>query len=705
MFRAANTRHDPHVATAARLAYRLGYFLLADRKDALSVLYQAAARLPVTALTQKKRLAKRPKAEVHKKLSLTDLQLLQYLVYVCSEPYERMQEQEQRDGRRTLTQEDMIARYVKHLLLLYLEHNSFYAAVGQSSVLFDLETSQAERLYEILVQGSPAHLDTKGDYSVRDAKREIKQRLASRFAPFVSIREGARREQRFVTMEDSGAHFRFLKRCLHSLQPVPAEGGPGGHWHLPAGFDPTAYGLAELQHDGGEANSRAEQAAELRRLHAVVHPCCWARLLRAAGHAYSRRRLLLPSFNLGQDGDTHPMRHSNRQPPELTSDELDSLTWALAKEARRRSAVFASDLSVSFDGVPYCRWSLSETDTLKVTAGEGARALSVSGRDEEGEVLLAVCLLQYGRDRGEGGGPSAVVLESGREFTFTVKGMRGDPDGVEVLIRLRETRPHRAAASYLARRFRGLGGARLYGRMPAAGWKVVTLTCAALLTALFAVWWLTRAPRPTPPGLKAEQPSTSSPSPPPASAAIPAPPQMAPEESGEAEQLTQKSGPGAARPPRAVRKSAGRPGDSGARFSRGGGVARPGEPDLNTRGASGAGLEGVGLAGVRKVYIDPLSGGPLGEEMRRHLSAALRRSGRLSLIPERPAADAVLVGEIEESAGRLTVEVRLANVRGRVLWRERAFVKKREAGAALAGAAERMVESLLKRLEAETRRE
>ena len=217
---------------------------------------------------------------------------------------------------------------------------------------------------------SPAHLDTKGDYSVRDAKREIKQRLASRFGSFVSSREGARREQRFVTMEDAGAHFPFVKWCLHRLQPVPGGDGGGadgqdGHWHLPALFDPTAYGLSELQHDAGGSDPRAEQSAELRRLHVVVHPCCWSRLLRAAGHAYGRRRLLLPSFNLGQDGDTDHMRHSQRRPPELTTDELDGLTATLAREGRRRQALFASRLSVAVDDVPHCRWSLRDADALK----------------------------------------------------------------------------------------------------------------------------------------------------------------------------------------------------------------------------------------------------------------------------------------------------------------------------------------------------
>jgi hypothetical protein len=723
---------DPNVAAAARLAFRLGFFLLADRKDALSVLHQAVARLPVTAHTQKKRLAKRPKNEVHKKLSLTELQLLQYLVYVCSELYERMQEQEHRDGRRSLTQEDMIARYVKHLVLLYLEHNSFYAAVGQSCVLFDLETSQAERLYEILVQGSPAHLDTKGDYSVRDAKREMRQRLADRFGPFVSSREGARREQRLVTMADPGPHFGFVKRCLHRLQPVPDEDGGAGRWHLPSCFDPTAYGLTELQHDAGDSDPRAEQSAELRRLHAVVHPCCWARLLRAAGHAYGRRRLLLPSFNLSRDGDTRHMRHSNRHPPELTSDELDGLSRALSKEARRRSALSASDLSVAVDDVPCRLWSPGETDTLRVSAGAGARVLSVSGRDEEGEVLLAVCLLQFG-DVGDGGGPFKVKLEGGRELTFEVTRTPGGPGGFEVLIRLRETRPHRAAASYLARRYKGLGGATLYGWASAARLKFVALTCAALLAALLVGWWLTRAPRPTPPVMQADRQTPTLPTTPLPS---PAQTQEARKESGTAEQPSPgnggavsppalhapsppaREGQGGGRTPQATRKPRRRPTEAVGQSAQGGEIVRGrGQPSNarrpepfeqthgSTRGTQGDGLEGVGLADVREVYVDPLSGSPLGEAMRRHLSEAVGGSGGLSLTPERLKADAILVGEIEETAGRLTLDVRLVNVRGRVLWRERLSLEKGAAEASLPDAAKRMIGGLLRRIKAEARRE
>lgn len=727
MFHRPDILREPNVEAIARWVYHLAYFLLDDRRDSLSAFYQAVARLSVTALTQKKRQAKRPKTEVHKKLSLTRRQLLQYLLYVCSEPYERMQEQEHRAGRCTLSQEDMIARYVKHLVQLYLEHNSFYAAVGHSCVLFDLGTSQAEWLYEILVQGSPAHLNTKGDYSVRDAKREIRQRLAGRFGEFVSTQEGPRKEQRFVTMPDAGAHFRFVKWCLHRLQPVPSDDGRAGHWHLPAAFDPMAYGLAELEHDEANGNPRAEQAAELRRMHVVVHPCCWARLLRASGHAYNRRRLLLPGFNLARDGNSDNMPPSDRHPPELTSDELDGLFRVLEKEARRRSALFSSDLTVAVDGIICCRWSLDATDRLKVVVGADARVLSVSDRDQEGEVLLALHLLQFGGAGGQVAEPFGVTVESGREFTFTVarrSGGPGDLDGFEVLIHFRETKPHKAALSYLARRYKGFVGATPLHLIPPVGLKVFALTCAAVLVALVGGWWLTRAPRSQRPSETAERHT-----PPPEPQAV-EPLRAIPEDSGRADPATPREGvvrapsappapsPTAAsgvRTPRATPEPRGQSVKVIGRSPRGNESARPGsrdearrpppgEEERNTRGARGGSAGSIGLVDVRQVYVDPLSGSPFGAVLQRHLAAAVGASGRLRLASERLSADAVLVGEIAEAAERLRIDVRLVNIQGRVLWRKRMSVEKDERGETHPGTAVKLIGALLRRIRAESRR-
>lgn len=497
----ADEPYEKSVESAARWAFRLGHFLLADRREARSVLYQAAARLHVTALAQKKREAKRPKGKVHKKISLTPGPLLQYLVYLCAEPYERAQEQEYKDGARTLTAEDMLVRYIKHLMMLYLEHNSFYATVGQSCVLFDFETSQAGRLYETLVQGSTVYLDTKGDYSVRDAKRELRRRLASRFGRFVTLYDGTRKEPRFVTTAVTGRHFRFVKRCLHRLQPVLETNGRAGDWHLPARVDLMAYDLAELQYDEQDGDLRAEQAAELRRLHVVTHPCCWARLLRAAYFTYSRRRLVLPEFILTNDENTGPEPPDDRhRAQELTSAELEGLTEMLRVEARRRKRLFAGRLSVSVDGSRREPWDVGEDDEVKISVGREARVLAVSARDEEGEVLLAQHLLQFGGGSRRGGdGPSTITLEGGQEFTFTVSPDSPAPDaGLLVTVGFRETKPLRAALRRLARGYERVAGALRAERPRRTKLKIAVAACAVLLLVMLAGWWVFGTRRQTP---------------------------------------------------------------------------------------------------------------------------------------------------------------------------------------------------------------
>jgi hypothetical protein len=494
-------RDDLGIESAARWAFQLGYFLLADRRDACSVLYQATARMYVTTLVQKKRQAKRPKRDVHKKLSLTPGPLFQYLIYLCAEPYEHAQEQEHEASAARLTVEDMIVRYIKHLMLLYLEHNSFYATVGQSCILFDFGTSQAGRLYETLVQGSTAHLDTKGDYSVRDAKRELRRRLAIRFGRFVTIYDGTRKEQRFVATSDAGAHFRLVKRCLHRLQPVQEIGERAACWHLPVRFDLAAYDLAELQYDERNEDPRVEQAAELRRLHVVTHPCCWARLLRASCFNYSRRRLVLPEFILPTDEnrDLRPP-DDRRRPPVLTLAEMEGLKTLLRSEARRRKGLFASRLSVSVDDVPRGSWSIDREGAMQIRVDAGARVLALSARDEEGEVLLAQHLLQFGgasHDREEG--PATITLEGGQEFTFTVSPAPSDTDaGFVVTIHFRETKLHKAVLSRLVRSY-VLAADMLVGNWPhRAKAAAVIPICAALLCVLLIGWWAARTLRQDP---------------------------------------------------------------------------------------------------------------------------------------------------------------------------------------------------------------
>ena len=60
---------------------------------------------------------------------MADAHLLQRLVYRASEPYEIQQEREQNEGR--LTEEDMLIRFVKHLVRITTGANEF----GGGSIL------------------------------------------------------------------------------------------------------------------------------------------------------------------------------------------------------------------------------------------------------------------------------------------------------------------------------------------------------------------------------------------------------------------------------------------------------------------------------------------------------------------------------------------------------------------------------------------
>src|SRR5215467_2520390 len=171
---------------ATRWLFSLAYFILRDKKDALGAVFQAFARIGLVAQAQRKKEQKPRKGEVRQKISLDRLQMLQYLTYLSANVYEKIQEEQHLTGARLLTEEDMVVRYVKQLVMLYMTTNSLLATVGQSCVLFDLGTSEADLLYETVVQASEGVLWNKGDYSIRNAKRRIWTVLSERFDQFVT---------------------------------------------------------------------------------------------------------------------------------------------------------------------------------------------------------------------------------------------------------------------------------------------------------------------------------------------------------------------------------------------------------------------------------------------------------------------------------------------------------------------------------------
>jgi hypothetical protein len=117
-------------------AFDLAYFILGDRPASIYVAMTAMNKLKTASTNQGRRLYYTPTGRsaypaVRTKVSLSDLHLLQRLVYIESELFERLIEGQ----RKTISQADLIIRYIKHLVRITTKHNSFYVTLDLCRLL------------------------------------------------------------------------------------------------------------------------------------------------------------------------------------------------------------------------------------------------------------------------------------------------------------------------------------------------------------------------------------------------------------------------------------------------------------------------------------------------------------------------------------------------------------------------------------------
>ena len=148
-------------------AYRLAYFLHQDKSMAIRIVAAATLKLNVAMAVQSKRLYYVPVGRfsrgesrrtdgIRNKALFSDLHLLQRLVYVESEPYER---QKERAAQVTppgvhaagdpASEEDLLVYFMKHLVRITTKRNAFYVTLGVSRLLHSYSTVET---MEIITQ-------------------------------------------------------------------------------------------------------------------------------------------------------------------------------------------------------------------------------------------------------------------------------------------------------------------------------------------------------------------------------------------------------------------------------------------------------------------------------------------------------------------------------------------------------------------------
>jgi hypothetical protein len=382
-------------------------------------------------------------------------------------------------------------------------------------------------------------------------------------------------------------------------------------------------------------------------MHAILHPDCLGRITTALSLDPSDCRLEIPEFFLvDREKDVRPPSDRLRA-PDLLDSEMAAVARHLSDEAARRRPSSAGLFRVLVDGTERARLDLETTPIIRIEVESGAELIEVRRRESNGDVLLAVHLLQ---DRPI---ETATVFEGGRKISFSVTPVRrGGETVLAVEIVCRQSNPARIFSSALQQLFFGKPGTPSF--RPAPGLVVLVLAVAGL--GLFLL-----RPR------QAEAPQI-------AGRANPSTPARIPVSPSPADILASARAPDVPSPslaPRTREKERLSPATPEERIARrpSNDSAEPPEPERETvlegTRAARSVPAAASLQGVKLVYVEVQGEEPPSQRMRELLIRHLRASRRLRVADTRDEADAILRASWDVSGG---AAARLVNGSGQVLW-------------------------------------
>lgn len=645
-------------------AYHLAYFLHQDKGVAIRIVAAATLKLNVAMAVQSKRLYYVPVGRfsrgesrrtdgIRSKTLFSDLHLLQRLVYVESEPYER---QKERAAQATppgvpavgdpATEEDLLVYFIKHLVRITTKRNAFYVTLGVSRLLHSYSTLETMEIYNAVI-GEPERV--KDDYYYRSRKAVLMQELTQRFGQLIRACRRQRGEERFETQPGTTEHRSLVRECLRlftpwdTLCPVPSD------------FDPFKSVIASLT----SKSSADENRIEISRIHAVLHPDCFGRLIAGFGYNPPEKRMELPRFFLEHEDDQSPPRQRSA-PGDMSAEELAEINDMLAEQARRRRRSSSTGvIRIMVDGIERARLNPAEETSITFSAQEDAELIEVTTTDSSGDLLLATHLLTSFTDAHDGTIVYSTRLEGGQELSLSITRRSietSGPGDLMVQFGYEETSSFRAALLWwqrFKRRFSpeqsqsSWGGARIPARLILAA-SVIVICLAGYLG------YVTLTSREASGPVQTSSVQTAPPSAEVAVAKAPEPDRSAsPPREVRSDRSNAAKAPAAesASPATDLVAQAREEDDAGDDVTRGGAVV----PNLS-------------LKDVKKVYID-VRGGTAFSEFRSNLLEGLSSSGVVGATTNADDADASLKITVSQSnTGEVEASARLVNARGTVLW-------------------------------------
>ncbi|HQR36138.1 MAG TPA: hypothetical protein PLK30_25665 [Blastocatellia bacterium] len=476
-------------------AFQLAYFILGDEQAALRVTREAVASLDVALAAQDKRLyyapgsrAAQPKARAfanshfRTKVNLSELQMLQRLVYIAAEPEERHKETE------GIPQATWLVHYLKHLARITLKRNSFFVTLGISRLLHNYTTPETMQIYGLVVQ-DPARV--RDDSYYRRRKAQLMRELKERFAEQLIVQRGLRGEERFYSLEEAHPYLQLVCDCLQTFTPWETN------CSVPAAFDPQQDELPPLHFRGIDPD--AEHTVETARFHTILHPDCFRRLLSALGLDVPTKRLELPQF---YPPSSDPPSANNGNPPNqgrppaaLSEEEMQRIKEYVAQQRELRKRFSPTWLRVMVDGAVRGHTTPNEPSQLRFAIAPDAELIEVYGVSDAEKLRLAAYLLSYDEEGNLLPTTATLILEDGQQLSFTVhpqSDAAGLCTGAQVAITYRETAPLRAALWWLRRQRQRIFQAAP-SESPSTLWKpALAFTLLVMLSATLFYWFFVK---------------------------------------------------------------------------------------------------------------------------------------------------------------------------------------------------------------------
>lgn len=631
----------------ANRAFQLAYFIHREPKTAVEIASRALNKLQLAATAQGKRLYYRltGRADARKarsKVSMGEPHLLQRLVYVESEEFERRKEAAAHNSSTNVEvtpahQADLVVYFVKHLVRITTRRNSFYVTLGLSRLLYNYTTAETMELYNLVIQDPDRVHD---DYYYRSRKAVLLKELSERFEGLLEVAKGTRGEQRWQPGPHNQQHHELVSESLRWFTPwsTPCV--------VPENLDPLNELIAPLNFAGRLADE--EHEVEVNRIHATLHPECFARLAAANRLAPPGEKLELPNFLVNDDDSNNG--NGSRLPPNLSDDDLETINVMLAHESARRKAAVASLYRVLVDGEQRAVINPAHSATTRLVVNDEAEVIEVYGSDEQGALLLGTHLLNF---NGANNQTFSLTAEGGQSFSFTVnlvQDERGLATEAEVIVGCKVAVSSESIGATVRNFVTAIFGT--------GGWLKPAAALATLALLLAGGWWIWSNRQPPVQLVRVASSPTLDTSPIPSTSPDKLGPRT-PTGRGPENQTAVPSPVLARREP-----------DSTESVMRtivpNTGTATDPE-EAGTRGAWNPASMGKRLDEVRKIYLQPIAdNGPTKE-----LSDSLR--GRLAngviASSDADSADAALKISAQPAAeGRIVVVVRVVNANGYVIW-------------------------------------